>query len=191
MIDPLDPADAALAAALGVPAAGAGTDADADGLLTLGELAEAADLSLPLLEAIHREGFLVARAEAPPRFALEDAEAVRAGLALVEAGLPLAELLDLARRTDAAMRGVAEHAVDLFVRFVRDPVQGTAASSDEAAARLVAAFQAMLPATERLVGHHFRQLLVAAARRRLETEAAAGVGDHEDGRDDGDDGALR
>lgn len=179
MSDALDPADAALAAALGLGGADDGTDA----LLTLTELAAAARLSLPLLEAIHREGFLVARAEDPPRFALEDAEAVRAGLALVEAGLPLAELLDLARRTDAAMQGVADHAVDLFVQFVRDPVQGTAASADEAASRLVAAFQAMLPATERLVGHHFRQLLVAAARRRLadETGDAAAPGGDGDG----------
>lgn len=162
MTDPLDPADAALAAALAAPEPdGAST------LHSLEELAEAADLSLPLLEAIVREGLLVPRAEDPPRFALEDAEAVRAGLSLVEAGLPLAELLDLARRTDAAMRPVADHAVDLFVEYVRDPVHGTATSSDEAADRMLQAFELMLPATERLVGHHFRQLLVAAARRRI------------------------
>lgn len=162
MTDPLDPADAALAAALAVPTRDGG-----DRLYTLEELAEAAELSLPLLEAIVREGLLVPRAVDPPRFALEDAEAVRAGLSLVEAGLPLAELLDLARRTDAAMRPVADHAVDLFVEYVRDPVHGTATSSDEAADRLLEAFQLMLPATERLVGQHFRQLLVAAARRRV------------------------
>lgn len=167
MSEPLDPADAALAAAIATPPAG-----DGAGLHTIDELAEVADLSLPLLEAVAREGLLVARADDPPRYALDDAEAVRAGLALVEAGLPLAELLDLARRTDAAMRGVAEHAVELFVEFVRDPVQGTAASSDEAAERLLDSFQAMLPATERLVGHHFRQLLVAAARRRIAEETS-------------------
>lgn len=168
MSEALDPADAALAAALVTGPA----DGDEATLHTIEELAEVADLSLPLLEAIAREGLLVPRGEDPPRFAREDAEAVRAGLALVEAGLPLAELLDLARRTDTAMRGVAEHAVDLFVEFVRDPVHGSAASSDEAAERLLAAFQAMLPATERLVGHHFRQLLVATARRRIAEETS-------------------
>lgn len=166
MTDPLDPADAALAAALAVPDNGGEGE-----LYTLEELAQAAELSLPLLEAITREGLLVPRVDDPPRFALEDAEAVRSGLALVEAGLPLAELLDLARRTDAAMRPVAAHAVDLFVEYVRDPVHGTATSSDEAADRLVEAFRLMLPATERLVGHHFRQLLVAAARRRAAGDA--------------------
>jgi hypothetical protein len=159
--EPLAPADAALAAALDPSSDGVGR------LLTLEELAEAADVSLPLLEAIAREGFLVPRATDPDRYALEDADLVGAGLALIEAGLPLAELLDIARRTDDAMRGIAAHAVDVFVEFVRDPVQGTAASDDEAADRLVGAFQSMLPATEKLVGSHFRSLLLAAARERL------------------------
>lgn len=158
-----DASDEALAAALTTDGGGP--------LLTLEELAERADLSLPLLQAVAREGFLVARVEDPPRYALEDAEAVRAGLTLVEAGLPLGELLDLARRTDDAMRPIAEHAVDLFVQFVRDPVLGTAADEGEATERLVAAFQTMLPATEQLVGQHFRELLLAAARDLWQREA--------------------
>lgn len=172
---PLDPADAALAAALSAPLPGEDDGADGE-LLPLPELAERTGLSLPLLEALEREGLLIARDQHPPRFAPADAEAVRAGLALVDAGLPLAELLDLARRTDEALREVAGHAVDLFVAFVRDPVQGTAATSDEAAERLVTAFRAMLPATERLVGHHFRRLLVAAARERLTATGPADAG---------------
>jgi hypothetical protein len=158
-----DPSDAALAAAL--------TPGDDGELVTLQQLADRADLSLPLLEAVAREGLLVARADDPPRYALRDAEVVRAGLALVQAGLPLGELLDLARRTDEAMRPIAEHAVELFVAFVRDPVLGTSADDDEAAERLVAAFRTMLPATEQLVGQHFRELLLAAARDLWSREA--------------------
>jgi hypothetical protein len=96
-----------------------------------------------------------------------DAEAVKAGLEMVSAGLPLAELLEVARRADEAMRPVAEAAVDTFVRFVSDPVEGTARSQEEAAARLVEAFETMLPAAGRLVSHHFQRLLVDSARRRL------------------------
>lgn len=171
MSEPLAPADAALAAALSAPAE------DADDLLTLEELAERADVSLPLLEAIAREGFLVPRATDPDRFALEDADVVGAGLSLLEAGLPLAELLDIARRTDDAMRGIAEHAVDVFVEFVRDPVRGTSSSEEEAAEQLVGAFRTMLPATEKLVGSHFRSLLVTAARERLGAELEDADGD--------------
>ena len=95
-----------------------------------------------------------------------------AGLQLLEAGLPLGELLALAREHDAAMRPVAERAVDLFVRFVRDPIRGGAPSEEEAADRLTEAFAKMLPATGALVGSHFRRLLIAEAQRRIETAAS-------------------
>jgi hypothetical protein len=144
------------------------TGAD-DPLLALPELASQSGLSLSLLEALAREGLLVARVESPtPLYQAGDAEAVKAGLELVSAGLPLAELLEVARRADEAMRPVAESAVDTFVRFVSDPVEGAARSDEEATARLVEAFETMLPAAGRLVAHHFQRLLVDSARRRLD-----------------------
>lgn len=137
-------------------------------LFPLSELAERAGLSLPVLEVLAREGLLIPRAEGPePLYHPEDAEAVRAGLDLVGAGLPLAELLAVARQADEAMRPVAEAAVDAFVRFVSDPAEGTAHSEEEAAQRMVDAFEKMLPAAGRLVAHHFQSLLVDGARRRL------------------------
>ncbi len=105
------------------------------------------------------------------RFSRADAEAVRAGLALVDAGLPLGELLDLGRRTDVAVREVADHAVDAFLRFVRDPVRGTARDDAEATERLVTAYRVMLPATERLVAHHTRRRLLAAAAEQIAAQA--------------------
>jgi DNA-binding transcriptional MerR regulator len=156
----MDPRDVALRQALAPEEEGS--------LLTLPQLAEKADLSLPLLEALARQGLLLPRREDPtPLYHLDDAAAIRSGLELVEAGLPLGELLDLARRADEAMRPVAEAAVDAFVRYVSDPVEGTAPSEEEAAARLVEAFEQMLPAARRLVGQHFQALLIADARRRI------------------------
>lgn len=160
----MDPRDVALRKALVLD--------DQQSLHSLPELADIAGLSLPLLEVLAREGLFLPRVEDPePLYHLDDAEAVRAGLDLVEAGLPLGELLEVARRADEAMRPVAEAAVDAFVRFVSDPVQGTAPSADEAAARLVTSFETMLPAARRLVGHHFQRLLIEGARRRLRAEA--------------------
>jgi hypothetical protein len=156
----LDPWDEALLAALEHP--------DGNPLLTLDQLAAAADLSPTLLEVIVREGFLAPRQNGEePLFDRADVEPLRAGLALVEAGLPLGELLDLARRTDSAMRPIADEAVEVFARFVRDSVEANAGSESEAVARLVEAFRAMLPATGRLVDHHFRRLLLDGARKRL------------------------
>ena len=107
------------------------------------------------------------------RYTRADADALAAGLALVEAGLPLDELFSLAREHAAAMRTIADDAVELFVRFVRDPIRSQTTTEEEATARLLAAFQNMLPATSTLVGHHFRRLLVNAAFERL-TERHAG-----------------
>lgn len=137
-------------------------------LVSLDTLAEHSGISLPVLEVLAREGLLMARTDHPePRYALSDAEAVTAGMALVEAGLPIAELLNLARLMDQAMRPIATEAVDVFSRFVRDHVEATAGSDDDAAQRLVEAFRTMLPATGQLVDHHFRRLLIMDARRRL------------------------
>jgi hypothetical protein len=143
---------------------------DDEPLETLDELSASSGISQPLLAALAREGFLMPRVEGDaPMYAPSDAEAVRAGLAMVEAGLPLGELLDLARATDEAMRPIAERAVEVFARFVRDSVEANAGSGDDAARLLVEAFRTMLPATGRLVDHHFRSLLVAVARKRMTT----------------------
>jgi hypothetical protein len=156
----MDPRDRALRRAL--------LDEETGELLTLPQLAARAGLSLPLLETLAREGLLLPHVPGPePRYRSDDAEAVAAGLDLVGAGLPLAELLEVARRADEAMRPVADMAVDTFVRFVSDPVENASADEEEATERMVQAFETMLPAAGRLVAHHFRRLLVDAARRRL------------------------
>jgi hypothetical protein len=160
----LDPWDEALLAAL--------RRNPEERLLTLAELAEASDFSTTLLEVVIREGLLTPVTEDPvPLFELSDADTLKAGLALVEAGLPLGELLDLARRTDAAMRPIAEQAVEVFARYVRDSVEANASSDEEAVRKLVSAFTTMLPATGRLVDRHFRRLLIEGARRRLAGDA--------------------
>ena len=168
---PLDAADAALASA--VTAAPDDTDARYD----LDGLAAAVGASATLLASVARAGLLLPHhvdADGIARYSEADAEAVRAGLTLLEAGLPLAELLALAGPTDAAVTDVAERAVDAFLRFVRDPVLGSVTDDAEAAARLVTAYEQMLPATERLVAHHLRRRLIGAALARL---AASDDGD--------------
>lgn len=136
--------------------------------MTLDEVAAEAEVVPAVVEALVREGLLAPRATDPDRWSQGDAHAVRDGLALVEAGVPLGELLDLARRTDEGLRSVAEQAVDTFLRFVRDPVLGAATDEQDAGRKLVEAFDAMLPATARLLSSHFERLVVEAATRRLE-----------------------
>lgn len=168
----LDPVDAALAAALGLAVDPGDVPADGD-LLDVDDLASAADTPVAVIEAIHREGLLVARTTEPLRFAATDAETIRAAMAMLETGLPLAEFLDLARRADEALRDLAGQAVQTFLLYVRDPVRGAAEDADRAGTELVEKFEQMLPAARGLVGGHFEALVLGAARTRLRDAVAA------------------
>lgn len=157
----LDVVDAALAGVLG-DLAGPGQEG-----LTRAELAEQAGVPESVLEAIEREGLLQPRGDGGARYTSGDRDAVAAGLDLLEAGLPLGELLALGRRLDAALREVADHAVEVFLDYVRDPALAGTDSPEEAAEQVVEAVRLMLPATTRLVGHHFEGVLLERARSRL------------------------
>ncbi|MGH9039392.1 MAG: MerR family transcriptional regulator [Acidimicrobiia bacterium] len=159
----LDPSDESLAAA--VAEAGAGDDE----FLTEAELAERSGVPLALIEAVSREGLLVPRLhEGEPRYTADDVRIVSAGLRLLQAGLPLAGLLDLARGHHGAMRDVAARAVDLFDVSVRQPLRAADLPEDEKADRLVDAFRTLLPAVSELVAHHFRRVLLQVAQEHLE-----------------------
>jgi DNA-binding transcriptional MerR regulator len=172
----LDKADEALVEALVATA----PDRNASGILTRDELAQETGVPPTLLAAIEREGLLTPRSgDAEPLYSQDDVAAVRAGLELLGAGLPLSELLALARGHDQAMRQTAERAVDLFLRFVRDPIRASTEDEAEVAAKLVTAFRSMLDSTTDLVAHHFKRVLLTAAEERLDRKeivpAAEGV----------------
>lgn len=174
----LDPSEEALALALAGPLPGEGVVGGAQETMTLDALAVRTGASRTLLEALKREGLLIPRGDEEDPYTAEDARAVEAGLTLLEAGVPLSELLALARDHDEAMRGVAEHAVELFARYIRDPLQQS--EDPEAPQRMVAALEAMLPAADAIVRHHFRRRLIAAASARLADGAPARALDADD-----------
>ena len=161
-----DDSEQALAAALAGPLPGESVER-----LTLEELSERTGVSPTLLEVVVREGLLVPRSGDPQApYTPSDVEAVKAGLALLEAGVPLSELLALAREHDEAMRALADRAVDLFARYVVDPIRAATESEAEAAQRMVSALQAMLPAASAVVSHHIGRRLLSAARDRIEQD---------------------
>ena len=94
---------------------------------------------------------------------------MRTALRLLDHGLPLGDLLSLARDADDAMRGLADRAVDLFDEHVRKRIRDTASDPDAASADLVEAFRELLPAVTLLVSHHFRRVLLEVAERHIET----------------------
>ncbi len=151
---------------------------------TLAELASATGIPPALLKAIEAEGLLIpTRVAGQERYTPDDVAASRAGLLLLEWGIPLADLLDLARRHNQATEEVARTAVDLFARHVREPLRHGArpdalahptaghqvqATGDAAVDGLVQAYAELLPAVTTLVGHHFTRTLVKVALAHVE-----------------------
>jgi DNA-binding transcriptional MerR regulator len=170
----IDATDVPLAAAV----ASADTEAREE-FLTLAELAERSGVALPLLEAVAREGLLLPRVhDGAERYTTADVAIVQQGLSLLERGLPLPELLALAREHTTRTREIAEQAVALFDEHIRQPLRASELPDREKAEQLVAAFRVLLPTITGLVAHQFRRVLLAVAQEHLErvgedTELAA------------------
>jgi DNA-binding transcriptional MerR regulator len=144
-------------------------DGASEELLPLEEFAQRSGVPASLIQAVEREGIKLGRTvEGEERYTASDIEMVRGALRLLEYGLPLGELLALARETNEAMVRLADRAVELFDEHVRKPIRDTAGSDGAAAAELVAAFDTLLPAVTNLVANHFRRVLLARAEDRLE-----------------------
>lgn len=132
---------------------------------TLGRAELAAESGVPeaLLAAAVQAGLLEPlRVGGEERFTGADLEMARAGLALLGAGLPLAELLQVAGRHAGNVRALAEAGIDLFDDFVRK--QGPAADDE---AGIAEAFRRLLPEVTRLVALHFQRTLLNRALERL------------------------
>jgi DNA-binding transcriptional MerR regulator len=157
-------ADADLAAAVHA----ARGDGERDDVLTLDEFARRSGVPASLIQAVEREGIKLGRTiDGGERYTTADIDMVRAALRLLEFGLPLGELLSLARDANEAMVQIATRAVEMFDEHVRRPIADTAPSDDSAAVQLVEAFDVLLPAVTNLVANHFRRVLLAEAEDRL------------------------
>jgi DNA-binding transcriptional MerR regulator len=163
----LDPADEDLAAAV----AEAGDPGSSEGeLFGLDELAARCKVPVTILESLVREGLLVPRTtDGEPHFTAADVELLANGLRLLEAGLPMPELLALSRRHHALTREVASQAVELFDNYVRKPLRAADLPEAERAERMVEAFRTLLPAVTTMVAHHFRRILLQVAQEHLES----------------------
>jgi DNA-binding transcriptional MerR regulator len=180
---PDDPDRATPPASSGPPADGSAGGRAAPGdepTFTLEGLAAATGIPLALLKAVEAEGLLIPRRlGSDERYTAEDVDASRAALLLLEWGIPLSDLLALARRHHEATEAVARQAVAMFSEHVRgplrqgrhprstDPATGCPDPDDQIAA-LLQAYADLLPAVTTLVGHHFTRALVKAALDHVE-----------------------
>jgi DNA-binding transcriptional MerR regulator len=180
----LERTDPALTGPSGPSGQSIGDDSTTERTYSLTELADATGMPLALLKAIEAEGLLIPTWVAgQERYTQEDVAASRSGLLMLEWGIPLPDLLDLARRHNEATEAVARQAVELFARHVREPLRRGvvpdalalpteglpgAATGDPAVDGLLQAYASLLPAVNTLVGHHFTRTLVKVALDHVE-----------------------
>jgi DNA-binding transcriptional MerR regulator len=152
-----------------------------DRLFTIAELAVETGVPLALLKAVEAEGLLIPRrVRDRDWYTTDDVAASKAGLLLLEWGIPLSALLKVARQHHEATEVVAREAVALFSTHVRgqmrqraqldqgDPVAGPDPGSVPEIDRLLRAYDELLPAVTTLVEHHFTRALVKAALDHVE-----------------------
>ena len=146
-----------------------------DEQLTLVELADRARVPPALLRSLAASGLLrPVTVGNESHYTADDVRAVRLLLRLVGGGVPMEEFMGVARTQIDAAGTVAQRAVDLFLRYVRQPLLQAGLTADEEADRLVGAFRLMLDAATGLIAYNIRRMmlnLVEAEIERLGTGA--------------------
>lgn len=132
--------------------------------LSRSELAAESGVPDPLIAAAQSAGLLTpVSVGGQERFSEADLAMARAGLAILSAGFPLNELLQLAVDHTRHVQHVAERAIELFDRHVR---RAPPPAGDPGA--VTGAFRSLLPQLTRLVALHFQRTVVTRALSRLE-----------------------
>ena len=129
---------------------------------TLSREAFAAESGMPevMILAAERAGlFEPVVVDGESHFVEADLGMARAGLMLLEAGIPLQDLLDLSTRHAQNVQAACDAAIELFDASIRK--RGT---DDEAVTRI---FKELLPQATRLVALHFQRTLVGRALDRF------------------------
>lgn len=154
----------------GLAAAGARAAADDDERLSVNEVAERARVPPSLLRSLEASGLLrPLRAGVETYYTPADVRAVRMVLTLVGGGVPLEDFMRVARTQIDAAATVAEGAVELFLRYVRQPLLDSDLTPAQEADRLVSALKSMLAAANGLVSYSVERMMLNLVEQRIES----------------------
>lgn len=137
---------------------------------TRAELALEAGVPEALLAGAESAGLIQAlEVSDERRFGEADLQMVRAGLELLNGGIPITALLELAEEHARGIESISERAIDLFDEHVRkrQHVRKSGAASAGDSERVSEIFRTLLPQVTRLVALHFQRTLVRRALDRL------------------------
>jgi len=141
--------------------------------LSLRQVAERTRVPPSMLRSLEASGVLQPRnddAEFP--YTTADVKAVRMLLTLISGGLPIEEFMSVARTQIETNTAVAEGAIDLFFRYVREPMLDSGVPDEEEAEKLVAALALMLQATTTLISYNFQRRVLNGISSELERRGA-------------------
>lgn len=141
--------------------------------LTLRQVAERTRVPPSMLRSLAASGVLQPRnddAECP--YTTADVKAVRMLLSLISGGLPIEEFMAVARTQIETNSAVAQGAIDLFFRYVREPMLDSGLPDEEEAEQLVAALALMLQATTTLISYNFQRRVLNGISDELHRRGA-------------------
>jgi DNA-binding transcriptional MerR regulator len=140
-----------------LPTSPAGVD---DETLTLQDLADRTRVPLAVLRSLEASGVIRSRqGSGGPYYTAADVRAVKMLLNLIGVGLPMEEFMRLARLQIATMQEVATGAVELYAKYVREPLRSAGLDRDEEEQRAEAAFDLLVQAATSLVDYSFERML--------------------------------
>jgi DNA-binding transcriptional MerR regulator len=124
------------------------------------ELADRTRMPLAVLRSLEASGVIRPRqGSAGPYYTGADVRAVRMLLSLIGVGLPMEEFMRLARLQIATMQEVAGGAVDLYAKYVREPLRTAGLDPVDEDERAEAAFGLLIQAATSLVAYSFERML--------------------------------
>ena len=124
------------------------------------ELADRTRMPLAVLRSLEASGVIRPRqGSAGPYYTGADVRAVRMLLSLIGVGLPMEEFMRLARLQIATMQEVAGGAVDLYAKYVREPLRKAGLDPVDEDERAEAAFGLLIQAATSLVTYGFERML--------------------------------
>ncbi|HCB34283.1 MAG TPA: hypothetical protein DEP66_06430 [Acidimicrobiaceae bacterium] len=133
--------------------------------LSLAELAAAAGVDLVVCKLAADAGLIWPAGEpaGERRFGADAVEMMRTGSDLLDAGVPLDELMAIAARHASGIDDVVSAAVELFARHLRPGASGRGETDGD----LASLVERLVPLVTDLVAQHFRRTLIAKATDRL------------------------
>jgi DNA-binding transcriptional MerR regulator len=124
------------------------------------ELADRTRVPVAVLRSLEASGVIRPRqGSSGPYYTGADVRAVKMLLTLIGVGLPMEEFLRLARLQIATMQEVAAGAVQLYAKYVGEPLRSAGLDAAEEEERAEAAFSLLVQAATSLVAYSFERML--------------------------------